>query len=145
MGIFMYSIAYYLSGVHWRKVAQPAPKYQASNLKDAVKPDMQQRLEQLMEVEKLYLHNELRIKDLASKLDLSSHHVSQLINEQYGCSFFDFVNKYRIQEAKKLIQSSPDKNLLQIAFDAGFNNKTSFVNAFKKFESQTPSAFKKAL
>lgn len=145
MGLFMYSIGYYLSGVHWRKIEQPNQKYQASSLKDDVKSDLQKRLEQVMGIEKLYLQNELRIKGLAAKLDLSSHHVSQLINEQYGCSFFDFVNKYRIQEAKSLIQSSPEKNLLQIAFDAGFNNKTSFINAFKKFESQTPSAFKKTL
>lgn len=145
MGLFMYSIGYYLSGIHWRKVEEPNQKYQASSLKDEVKTDMQKRLEHLMNVEKLYLQNDLRVKDLASKLKSSNHHVSQLINEQYGCSFFDFINKYRIQEAKEQIQTFPEKNLLQISFDSGFNNKTSFINAFKKFESQTPSAFKKSI
>ncbi|WP_394749254.1 helix-turn-helix domain-containing protein [Spongiimicrobium salis] len=145
MGFFIYSIGYYLSGLHWRKVPSSNQKYQASNLKEEEKAKILKDLTLLMDKEKMYLLNDLRIKDLATKLGVSAHHVSQVINEHYHCSFFDFINKHRVKEAQYLMRSFPEKNLLQISFDAGFNNKTSFVNAFKKFTSKTPSAYRKGL
>ena len=60
-------------------------------------------------------------------------------------TFFDFVNQKRVIAAQQLIENKPSASLLEIAFDSGFNNKTSFVNAFKKYAGMTPSAFRKQL
>ncbi len=142
MGLFLYSLGYYLSGVSWQKVAAPK-KYQSSSLKSAEKSALLSKLETFMQEEKPYLKNDLRLHDLASELSTNDHHLSQVINEHYQCSFFDYVNQHRITEAKRLIMEHPNHTLLKIAFEAGFNNKTSFVNAFRKFEKMTPSSFRK--
>ncbi len=95
----------------------------------------------MIEDEKLYLRQGLKLKDLSEKLDVPTYQLSEILNQHMNTSFFDFINKYRVEEAKKRIRSNPEYTLLQIAFDSGFNNKTSFVNSFKKFEGTTPSSF----
>ena len=144
MGLFIYAVGYRLSGINWLPVSAfpQDKKYQSSNLKESEKSSYIEQLEKLMIEEKPYLNNDLRIKTLADKLAIPHHHLSQLINEHYQHSFFDYINQYRIEESKRLIQNNPELKLLQVAFDSGFNNKTSFVNAFKKFEGQTPSGFR---
>ncbi len=142
MGLFIYAISYKLSNQNWLPV-KSTERYKSSNLKQDVKSKYINTLEKVMIADKPYLQNDLRLKDLASLIDINPHHLSQLINEHYNCSFFDFINQYRITQAEQLMISQPKTNLLQIAFDAGFNNKTSFVNAFKKFKGTTPSKFRK--
>ncbi len=144
MGLFIYAVGYRLSGIEWLQTQEPKKRYESSTLKPIEKQVYKEKLEQLMQQEKPHLKNDLRLKDLAALLHMPNHHLSQLLNESYDSSFFDFINKYRIKEAKQLISMHPNYTLLQVAFDAGFNNKTSFVNAFKKFEQQTPSSFRKA-
>lgn len=141
MGLFMYAISYKLSNHTWLTV-EPKKRYQSSSLKENEKGKYVLKLDKIMLHEQPYLQNDLRIKDLAILVNISKHHLSQLINEHYQCSFFDFINKYRVEHAQKIISTGAKKNLLQIAFDSGFNNKTSFVNAFKKFSGTTPSKFK---
>ena len=98
-----------------------------------------------MNEKKPYLKNELRLNDLAELLPISPHHLSQFLNEYNKTSFFDFINEYRVQEAKRIIQETPEFTLLQVGYEAGFNNKTSFVNAFKRFAGQTPSIYRKSI
>jgi AraC-like DNA-binding protein len=144
IGLFVYAVSYKLSSQQWLPVTKNE-RYQSSSLKETEKSNYITQLEKLMSDEKPFLQNDLRLHHLAELLQVKSHHLSQLINQHYQCSFFDFVNQYRVEAAKKLIQQSPKATLLEIAFDAGFNNKTSFVNAFKKFTGQTPSSFRKQL
>ena len=145
LGLFVYAASYKLAGVQWTKVELAFNKYQSSSLKAEDKQQHLQRLKQLMEEQKPHLNPELRLKDLAELLHIPTHHLSQLINEEYQRSFFDFINAYRVKEAQTLIQEQPKYTLLQVAFAAGFNNKTSFGNAFKKFVGQTPSTYRKNL
>jgi len=145
MGLFIYSIGYHVSGISWLNVDETNEKYSKSSLKKEAKSNYAQQLESLMNTDKPYLKNDLRLADLAALLEIKSHHLSQLINEHYQCSFFDYINQYRILEAKRLIKENQKETLLKIAFNSGFNNKTSFVNAFKKFESATPSAYKRQI
>ena len=142
-GILFYLISYYLMNADWKSTDQKNGKYVTSSLKTENIEGYIKKLNHLMDEKKIYLNNEIRLHDIAQMTGVSSHHISQIINEQFGSSFFDFINKRRVEEAKKLIMDNPKYTLLQIAFDAGFNNKTSFVNAFKKFENKTPSAFRK--
>jgi AraC-like DNA-binding protein len=98
-----------------------------------------------MEKEKLYLNHELDLSKLSLALALSPHDLSYLLNEGFQMNFFDFVNKYRVEEAKRLLSSSGHKHLkiFGVAMEAGFNSKTTFNNAFKKFTGLAPSEFRK--
>ncbi len=104
------------------------------------------RLEQLMDTDKPYLENDLNLPDLARKLNMSSHEMSYLINKAFGENFFAFVNKYRVEEAKKLLLSQKYErlNMIGIAFEAGFNSKTAFNTTFKKITGQSPTEFVKS-
>ncbi len=120
----------------------PFVKYRKTGLSDALALEMKERLEQLMTEEKLYLNNELRLDDLAEALNLSRNHTSQIINQFYNLSFFDFVNRFRVQEAMELLgDQAYDRTMTQLAFDSGFNNRASFYKAFKKFAKHSPSYY----
>ena len=98
-----------------------------------------------MQVTKPYLENEFRMNDLANQLDISPHHLSQVINEKLNMKFSDFVNAYRVEEAKKLLSDPALKHkyIIDIAYTAGFNNKTTFNKTFKDQTGMSPTAFRK--
>ena len=122
----------------------PILKYKNSGLSKQVMNDFKVRLQDEMEKNALYLDSELRLKDLASRLSISRHHASQIINESFGVSFYEYVNQFRIQEAKKLLEDmdSNDLNITDIAFKSGFNNRVSFYNTFRKHFGVTPSEYR---
>jgi len=144
--LLIYIISYKLAGVSWPSGSDPiakSSKYEKSSLRHDQAKVYGLQLETFMTEAKPYLNNELRMQEFADMVKIPSHHVSQVINEHLNATFFDYINKYRVDEAKRLILAEPETSLLEIAFKAGFNNKTSFTNAFKKFQSQTPAAFRK--
>jgi len=101
-------------------------------------------LQTLMEVQKPYLDSELNLIRLAEMLSVSTHHLSYVINTGFGKNFFQYVNEYRVDYAKKLLKEPDSKlSILGIAYESGFNSKTSFNTTFKKVTGQTPSEFKK--
>jgi len=101
------------------------------------------RITTLMETERLFLDNELSLPELAKEMNISSHDLSYLLNEGFGVNFFQFINTYRVNEAKQLILSEKYRhlNLLGIAYSAGFNSKTTFNTTFKKETGLSPSQF----
>jgi AraC-like DNA-binding protein len=123
-----------------------SPKYEKSTLTPARAEIYLSKLLQLMETEKLFTNSDLKLQDLAHKLNLSPHHLSQIINEQCRQNFFDFLNQYRIAEAKRYLTHPEKQNytILSIALEVGFNNKASFNTAFKKHTGMTPSQFRDA-
>jgi AraC-like DNA-binding protein len=102
------------------------------------------KLKHFMVTEKPYLDANLSLPELADKLEIPSHHLSRVINEQFGVNFFDFVNQYRVEEVKSKIGNPEFENLslLGIAFDSGFNTKSAFNRVFKKMTGFTPSEYK---
>ncbi|WP_211321289.1 helix-turn-helix domain-containing protein [Pedobacter nutrimenti] len=104
-----------------------------------------QRLLLVMDTEKPYLDGELNLIRLAQLMQMSSHQLSYLINKGFNENFFSFINNYRVQRAKELLLSERNHklNLLGIAYESGFNSKTSFNTIFKKSTHQTPSEFRK--
>lgn len=106
-----------------------------------------QKLLQLMVDEQPYLDQDLNLKALADKIQLSSGYLSQIINEYEGKNFFEFVNAYRVASVKeKIIDPKYDHlNLLGIAFESGFKSKSTFNLVFKKMTGQTPTGYKKAV
>ncbi len=105
-----------------------------------------QRLNALVEEEKLFLEPELHIEDLAIKLKIQTHHLSKLLNNQLDKNFFEYINEYRVEEFKKLVADPKNKNIsiLGLAMDAGFNSKATFYRFFKNSTGLTPSEFKKS-
>ncbi|QSE96883.1 helix-turn-helix domain-containing protein [Fulvivirga lutea] len=121
-------------------------KYQKSALSLSASRSILKTIRTHMDENKAYRDNELKLTTLADQLGLSPNHISQVINELTQYNFSDFVNKYRIEEAKSLIETSENKPVfIEIAFDVGFNNKASFNNAFKKFTQMSPSSYYNSL
>lgn len=125
---------------------KPIPKYEKSTLTENQAADYVTQLLKLMKTERPYINSNLKLTDLAKLLSISPHHLSQILNERLQQKFSDFVNGYRIDEAKErlLDATDPDITVLEIAYDVGFNNKASFNTAFKKHTGQTPTQFKKS-
>jgi AraC-like DNA-binding protein len=103
------------------------------------------QLSSLMENGKLFLDNELNLPTVAEKLGISIHEASFLINETAKDNFYNFINKYRVEEAKKLLASSKmdELNILGIAYESGFNSKTTFNTTFKRVVGISPSQYSK--
>lgn len=120
-------------------------KYKGSTLTAAERDDLQSRLTTLMINEKVFLNPEITLEDLSQKLSVSSKKLSQLLNETFKQNYFDFINSYRIEEAKRLITEAMDPKItvLEIMYQAGFNSKSSFNTLFKKKTGFTPSEYKK--
>lgn len=121
----------------------PFIKYRKTGMSEALSLEMKEKLLKIMNSEKPYLEHTLRLDDLSEKMNLSRNHTSQIINQHFNLSFFDFVNKYRVDEAKRLLAEMGEEKatVTQISYEAGFNNRASFYKAFKKFEQQSPKQY----
>ena len=91
-----------------------------------------------------YLDSQLTLQDLAEELAISPHNLSEVINTQAGKNFYDFVNGYRVEEAKRRLRDPRHANLtiLAVATDSGFNSKATFNAFFKRSTGQTPSQYR---
>ena len=128
-------------GLSMRKIL-PFKKYQKTGLSENIAIELKSKLIDLMENEKPYLNSDIRLNDLAEKLNLSRHHVSQVINEHFDSSFYFFINKYRINEAKKMLDHNTNLNINDIIYQSGFNNRVSFYKAFKALTGITPTDYR---
>jgi AraC-like DNA-binding protein len=98
-----------------------------------------------MQENKPYRDPELTLEQLATRLSLKPRVLSQVINEIIGQNFYNFINRYRIQEASRLLTNPKDKKItiLEVLYEVGFNSKSSFNTLFKKYMGLTPTDFKK--
>jgi AraC-like DNA-binding protein len=119
-------------------------KYEKSTLSPGKSRKYLQKLLESMQQDKLYLKADLSLQLLADTLEIPPHYLSQVINEQLGQNFFDFVNSYRIEEVKARLLDPQNHHLtiLAIAYDSGFNSKSAFNLAFKNQTGFTPSQFR---
>jgi AraC-like DNA-binding protein len=121
--------------------------YARSGLSRSQAMDLSARLDTLMEVEKTFLKSDLKAWDVAQLLDVPVYHLSQALSQIHGCNFFEYVNRYRVVEARRLLVDEQFNHItiLAIALEAGFNSKASFNRSFKKVTGSTPSSFRAAL
>jgi len=120
-------------------------KYGTSTLTSDIVDETLPKLMEKIEKDKVYLDPNLTLQKLSQELNIHRNHLSQIVNVEFNMKFKDFLNKYRIEEAKKLLVS-PDyerETILNVAYDSGFNSKSVFNTAFKKFTGKTPSKYRK--
>jgi len=119
-------------------------KYIRSGLKENQAQEYLQKLISFMEENKPYLNRDLSIQDLSHMTGIPRHHITQVLNEKYKRNFFTFINEYRVKEVIERF-NQPRFNqytILAIAFDSGFNSKTTFNSIFKIQTGLTPSEFR---
>lgn len=118
-------------------------RYRRSPLSEAQSAALFEDLVRGMGRERWYLDPTLSLPQLAAHLEVSVHYLSQSINQQSGQNFFDFINGLRVTEAQRRLQEQRALNILTIAMDVGFNSKSAFYTAFKKYAGMTPGAYRK--
>jgi AraC-like DNA-binding protein len=107
---------------------------------------LSQQLKILMDKDKPYLVNDLSLESLAEMLNVSRHQLSELLNVHLDTNFYDYINQYRVQQSIDFLKDeSMKQSILEIAFEAGFNNKNSFYRLFKQSTGLTPSQFRKKI
>ena len=118
-------------------------KYQSSSLKGLDEVKLYNRLKELVGEEALFLDPNLTLKSVADRLGTNTKYLSQVVNRYAGCNFQYFINKYRIEEAKKKIISEEYKNLTLygIGLQCGFKNKSTFYKVFKELTELTPKDY----
>ncbi|NER15759.1 helix-turn-helix domain-containing protein [Spongiivirga citrea] len=118
-------------------------KYKKSGLTPSYSIELKERLLFLLNDEKVYRRNDICLDWIAHKLGTNRHSASQVINEHFNMNFFELINNFRIQEAIELLKNNVHNNLniIDIAYEVGFNNKVTFNKSFKKVTSCTPSKY----
>ena len=122
-------------------------RYARSGLREEHAKEYLITLIRFMDEEKPYLNGDLTISDLSRKTGIPKYHITEVLNEKYGRNFFSFVNEYRVREVINRISDPKFQHytILAIAFDAGFNSKSTFNSFFKAYTGKTPSAYRQAL
>jgi AraC-like DNA-binding protein len=121
-------------------------KYEKSTLTPERSQKYLRRLQDAMEIEKVYTDGSLTLQKLAAKLSIPAQHLSQVVNEQLNQNILDYINTHRVEEAKRRLADPARKHIsiLAIAEEVGFNSKSSFNSVFKKHANITPSEFRKS-
>lgn len=129
---------------HDEQQVKTTKKYEKSSLTSDIQDNTLSKLTELMETEKPFLNASFSLPALAKMLVVSPHHLSQILNEKLGYSFFDYTATYRIKEAQRLLLSPENAHIKieEIAEMVGYNSKSAFNTSFKKIVGQTPSQFR---
>lgn len=147
LGPLTYSIVIYSLSI-WaltnKALKEDEVKYQNSKLGSEKSSKIFKNLEAYFLNEKPFLNPDLKLQMVASNLHVTTHSLSQVVNENCKQNFQQFLNSYRIEEAKKILLSEENKlmTISSIAYDCGFNSISAFNTAFKKLVNQTPSQFR---
>jgi AraC-like DNA-binding protein len=120
-------------------------KYEKSGLTPSLSVELKDSLIYLFDEEKIYKENDINLEKLAERLNTTRHNASQVINEHFQMNFHELVNKYRISEAKQIFNEDSQRNLniIDVAYEVGYNNKVTFNKAFKKDTQTTPSEYQR--
>jgi len=118
-------------------------KYKKSGLTESLSYELKEQLLKLFYDEKIYKINDINLDTLSERLGTNRHSASQVINEHFNMNFFNLINKFRIQEALEIFKNDTNHNLniIDVAYDVGYNNKVTFNKAFKEEMNITPSKF----
>ena len=117
-------------------------RYSWSKLTPEEAANIQRLLKKKMVEEKIYLDPQLNLTKLAGVIGVKPSYLSQVIHQYYHQHFYEFLNRYRVAEAQRLLRDT-DLKIEAVAYDAGFNSLSTFNAVFKKLTGTTPSAYRK--
>ena len=147
---FVFSILIFFKAIRNPEVFSEIPdsvktiKYEQSRLTQSEKQEYTSKLKSYFHEHQPYLNPGLSISDVAEQVGIPVKDLSQVINESLQKNFYDFINSYRIEEAKQMLtgEHSDKKTVLEILYEVGFNSKSAFNTAFKKYTGYTPTEFR---
>jgi AraC-like DNA-binding protein len=147
--LFFYSILFFVSITSPGLVhnEESKGKYWYSTLSSFEARELMIQLDNYVKETQIYRKPGLTIKELGSGMGLSERHLSQVINDVNCQNFYDFINYYRVEHAKRLLKKNTDnrRTMFDIFWESGFNSKTTFNTSFKKFTGQTPSEYQRGI
>lgn len=144
--LFYISILYFIFNKKRKTILfQSPPKYAEKKIESNEADLLLDNLKQLFSDEQIFKNSNLKLPQLADRLKISPHKLSQLLNDNLGKSFPQFINAYRIEAAKKMIETNKEFSLEGIGYECGFNSKSTFFSTFKKLTGITPAAYKSGL
>jgi AraC-like DNA-binding protein len=119
-------------------------KYTKQNLSETTRKEYLKKIEEYFVLRKPYLEESISLSEISAKIGISSHHFSMTINIEKNRNFYNFINDYRIEEAKKILE---DKNIssttiLEIAYKSGFQSKSVFNRVFKQITGKSPKDYR---
>lgn len=145
--LFIYSLLLYRKRREaYRQLVRKAREWarQTTNDKQTkVNPELVKHLQKAIEEEQAYLLPNLTLEELAEKLHTDRSTLSQTVNQYTGKNFNNYINEYRIKESIRLIDTTENPSIDEIAFHSGFNNRISFYRAFKKITGISPTTYRR--
>ena len=143
--VFIFVIGYYSLKQPdlFRVVPEKESKIQKKRLTEMESTFLKEKLDQLMTQEKLYMESDLTLVDVSKKLNTSSNNLSWLLNNVYKTTFYDFINRHRVEEFLKKVENQEhlQHTILALSLDVGFKSKSTFNKAFKLTMQDTPSNY----
>lgn len=128
--------------VEQHKKTRTSTKQTSGELDPQIRADLFTTVKEQMETKCLYLDHDLTLFSLAEATGLSKHHLSEVLNRHAGKNFYEFVNSYRVDYAKRRLVEDIAAKVLDIAIESGFSSKTTFNVIFKQFTGQTPTQYR---
>jgi AraC-like DNA-binding protein len=119
-------------------------RYAKSSLDDCARERIKSKLEAALGGQELYRDSLLSLRSLSQAIHENVHYVSQVMNQDLGASFYELVNRHRIERAKQLLVEFPDRAVLEVATFVGFNSKSTFNSAFRRNTGTTPGQYRSA-
>jgi AraC-like DNA-binding protein len=121
-----------------------APKYARSALDTPARSRIRRKLEDAMASGRLHRDSGVTLRALCASIKENPHYVSQVINQDLETSFYDLIKKHRVEDAMTALVAEPEKSVLDIALEVGFNSKSTFNAAFRQHAGVTPREYRKA-
>lgn len=145
VGFILINALFTYSVVYAHQLLATKPEVVKEKVDEKVSSSAIEKVQTGMEFQKLYLKHNLNIEEFSKRIDLPIKDVSAVINKHYGTNFFEFMNKYRVEEAKRLLldASCADMTVLDILLQAGFNSKSAFHRFFNRLVGVSPTEFRK--
>ena len=144
--IFILINALFINSVaHTHKLLTTKPESSKEKVEEKITDAAIQKVQEGMEIQKLFLKQNLNIEEFSKRIQLSVKEVSAVINKHYGTNFFEFMNSYRVEEAKRLLSDShnADMTVMDVLLQAGFNSKSAFHRFFNRLVGMSPTEYRK--
>ncbi len=128
------------------KIAEESNNHsKTSALNESIRLSLLAEITKHMVEEQAFLDSQLTLMRLSDAVGITTHHLSEVLNQQEGKNFYQFVNEYRIQYFCQLLKQDHTVKLLDLAMDAGFSSKSTFNSVFKQIKGVTPSQYRQSL